>query len=681
MADSASEVDLESDTSSVDGNLLFPGGSRDCESRTSVSSAMMVETTKSSTGNEEHTKRMESIQQENRVLKMEVETYKLKCKQLQEDNRELRKASVSIQAKAEQEEEFISNTLLKKIDKLKKEKETLAMNYEQEEEYLTNDLSRKLMQLRQEKAHLEETLEREQEFQVNKLMRKIEKLESETMNKQITLEQLRREKIELENSLEQEQESLVNRLWKRMEKLEAEKRMLQEKLNEPVSAPPSPRDALMLHDGANPPPVNASGNANLNTSVGSSLLCFPPPMSNRERRHSSGPALNMQHSFCSSGNSRDAGFVSRLTMPPPAGPDSTMAINLQTAGNLTQHIQNLRQEVHRLREGLRVAQKEHADKMAQYMQEEKHIRDENLRLQRRLQLETERRENLCRHLSESESSLEMDEERHFHEMATGHPLPFPTSPASNPIPHAAGTHRSRTASSPIPYAIGSAMPPSATSRPMSPAGSLSTSIPKTGALLMEASLGLSASATSVTATSVPNQTSLLTPAGSAHGSGRCPNCGHVLHGPALSPVGPVGIGVVVTASAPLSGYSHSLAPVPVLSSLSRGEPAPSLYGFSRGDHKPMTSSFSALDSTTSPPVALVRPQATKSSQGASVSTSSSATQPAVTQSAAKVSTTQSMSSLPTPVSVAIPISRPETNLQTEGPEGAAETTAASEMIE
>ena len=52
------------------------------------------------------------------------------------------------QAKAEQEEEFISNTLLKKIDKLKKEKETLAMNYEQEEEYLTNDLSRKLMQVR-----------------------------------------------------------------------------------------------------------------------------------------------------------------------------------------------------------------------------------------------------------------------------------------------------------------------------------------------------------------------------------------------------------------------------------------------------------------------------------------------------------------------------------------------------
>ena len=53
------------------------------------------------------------------------------------------------QARAEQEEEFISNTLLKKIQALKKEKETLALNYEQEEECLTNDLSRKLNQVNQ----------------------------------------------------------------------------------------------------------------------------------------------------------------------------------------------------------------------------------------------------------------------------------------------------------------------------------------------------------------------------------------------------------------------------------------------------------------------------------------------------------------------------------------------------
>ena len=49
--------------------------------------------------------------------------------------------------------------------------------------------------------------------------------------------------------------------------------------------------------------------------------------------------------------------------------------------------------------------------MAHYAQEEKQMREENVRLERKLQREIERREALCRHLSESESSLEMDEER------------------------------------------------------------------------------------------------------------------------------------------------------------------------------------------------------------------------------------------------------------------------------
>lgn len=43
------------------------------------------------------------------------------------------------------------------------------------------------------------------------------------------------------------------------------------------------------------------------------------------------------------------------------------------------------------------------EKMQRYVNEEKQIREENLRLQRKLQLEVERREALCRHLSESES--------------------------------------------------------------------------------------------------------------------------------------------------------------------------------------------------------------------------------------------------------------------------------------
>ncbi|KAH0950653.1 hypothetical protein HN011_000799 [Eciton burchellii] len=309
-------------------------------------------------------KRIESLQQHNRVLKVELETYKLRVKALQEENRGLRQASVIIQAKAEQEEEFISNTLLKKIQALKKEKETLAHHYEQEEECLTNDLSRKLNQLRQEKCRLEQTLEQEQECLVNKLMRKIEKLEAETLAKQSNLEQLRREKVELENTLEQEQEALVNKLWKRMDKLEAEKRMLQIKLDQPVSDPTSPRE------------IN----------------------------------------------------------------------NGDTATNLSTHIQTLRSEVARLKHTLLISQQEHTEKMKRYVNEEKQIREENLRLQRKLQLEVERREALCRHLSESESSLEMEEERHYNEIVMS-----------------GGSIRNRTVSSPVPY-----NPSPSSSRPLSP---------------------------------------------------------------------------------------------------------------------------------------------------------------------------------------------------------------------
>eukprot|EP00794_Sanderia_malayensis_P012327 gene12327-13600_t len=295
--------------------------------------------------------RMASVSQENKVLRMELEMYKLRTKSLQEENKALRQASVSIQVKAEQEEEFISNTLLKKIQTLKKEKEILAMNYEQEEEYLTNDLSKKLCQLRNEKAQLEQTLEREQEFQVNKLIRKIERLEAETMSKQSVLEQLRKEKVDLENALEQEQESLVNRLWKKMEKLEREKRVLQEKLEQPVSEPPSPRRTSEVD------------------------------------------------------------------------PD-----------DLSLNVSVLRNEVMTLRHQLSKASVVYNKKMMEYEKDEHQLKEENIRLQRKLLLEMERREALSRQLSESESSLEMDDERHFNELAA-QGAPFRDRAISSPIPY------------------------------------------------------------------------------------------------------------------------------------------------------------------------------------------------------------------------------------------------------
>lgn len=211
------------------------------------------------------------------------------------------------QAKAEQEEEYISNTLLKKIQALKQEKETLAHHYEREEECLTNDLSRKLDQLRQEKCKLEQTLEQEQECLVNKLMRKIEKLEAETIAKQTNLEQLRREMVELENTLEQEQEALVNKLWKRMDKLEAEKRSLQQQLEQPaqVAAPVTP--------SAMPP---------------SAMLVETPPT----------PAAPQPHSLTKAAVAAAAAAAAKQADPATPTP-------ADQAAHLSAHIQTLRSQV------------------------------------------------------------------------------------------------------------------------------------------------------------------------------------------------------------------------------------------------------------------------------------------------------------------------------------------------
>ena len=142
-----------------------------------------------------------------------------------------------------------------------------------------------------------------------------------------------------------------------MERLEAEKRLLQEKLDQPVSAPMSPRNLATTSNNSNPPGSLIGNTLNLGLGLGSS----------------------------------------------------------EQASNLTEHIINLRREVSRLKANLEKTERDHKENMAKIVKEEKTIREENIRLQRRLQMEVDRREALCRHLSESESSLEMDDERHFNE--------------------------------------------------------------------------------------------------------------------------------------------------------------------------------------------------------------------------------------------------------------------------
>ncbi|GBB84687.1 hypothetical protein RclHR1_11270002 [Rhizophagus clarus] len=109
-------------------------------------------------------------------LKFEVEMEQGHVNILRHDNQMLRRMTVDMHASAEQEEEYISNKLLKRISGLKKEKGELLLQVEQEEEYLTNTLQKKLNQLQKEKIDMENALEQEQEYIVNRLQKQLDSL-------------------------------------------------------------------------------------------------------------------------------------------------------------------------------------------------------------------------------------------------------------------------------------------------------------------------------------------------------------------------------------------------------------------------------------------------------------------------------------------------------------------------
>eukprot|EP00878_Enallax_costatus_P002467 GHUV01002647.1.p1 GENE.GHUV01002647.1~~GHUV01002647.1.p1 ORF type:complete len:369 (+),score=116.05 GHUV01002647.1:294-1400(+) len=137
-----------------------------------------------------------------------------------EELKRQREQNLAVQSQVEQEEEAITNKLMKRLEQLKKEKQILATEVEQEEEFLTNTLQKKLEKLIKEKVDLESRLETEQEYVVNKLMKQLDQLSAEKAK-------LHKEKVDLENQLEAEQEYIMNKLQKQLEKLASEKQLLQ----------------------------------------------------------------------------------------------------------------------------------------------------------------------------------------------------------------------------------------------------------------------------------------------------------------------------------------------------------------------------------------------------------------------------------------------------------------------
>lgn len=83
------DSELESDTSSINDGM--PPCISNQQHQINIAPASVI------LSRDQLEKRIESLLQENRVLKMEIDTFKMRVKSLQEENRELRKNSVSIQ--------------------------------------------------------------------------------------------------------------------------------------------------------------------------------------------------------------------------------------------------------------------------------------------------------------------------------------------------------------------------------------------------------------------------------------------------------------------------------------------------------------------------------------------------------------------------------------------------------
>ena len=119
----------------------------------------------------------------------------------------------------EHEEEAITNQLIKRIDKLKEEKDRVVAAVDIEEEFISNTLQKQLSGLLKEKLQLEEKLHHEEKEHAEVLKRL-----TETFNVRVgERNKLQSERCSLENQLEQEQERIINQMSSQIQALLTER--------------------------------------------------------------------------------------------------------------------------------------------------------------------------------------------------------------------------------------------------------------------------------------------------------------------------------------------------------------------------------------------------------------------------------------------------------------------------
>ncbi|CAF1637914.1 unnamed protein product, partial [Didymodactylos carnosus] len=183
--------------------------------------------------NEQLQNRVDSLLQENHVLKIELDMYKLRLKSTLSNIENLKKSTFIKHLESEQEEEYRSNILFKQINELNLD----IQNEKQQQQNTSMITSDKGQNQQLQEDDVKKLLKQEQEELVVKLSSKIKYLEADMKQKQQQLDYLQHDKCNLENKLEQNEEKLVNKLIKQLNKLEIEKHLLQDKLNEKYGEP------------------------------------------------------------------------------------------------------------------------------------------------------------------------------------------------------------------------------------------------------------------------------------------------------------------------------------------------------------------------------------------------------------------------------------------------------------
>jgi chromosome segregation ATPase len=122
---------------------------------------------------------VDALQDEVVKLRVELHREKQRREAVERAISDLREESARTAMQLEEEEENITNKLMKRLTELKHEKEVLARQSESEEEYLTNSLQLRMEELQRQKHSIIASAEAEQEYIVNRLQRQLDELKVE----------------------------------------------------------------------------------------------------------------------------------------------------------------------------------------------------------------------------------------------------------------------------------------------------------------------------------------------------------------------------------------------------------------------------------------------------------------------------------------------------------------------